>query len=356
MKYVPNGVVSTDLDVAKAAYFGGEFMLYMSFTPAILLGQVDLTGVGTGTWTPSPGAAMRAAGGDLQIVPITPVQSAVALTITLAGLDTSGVPAAVSATATFAPPARAVNQSFNFARGFAQDMVLNPRVTNSTTRAITGNVATITSPGHGYQVGQHITTTGFGLAAYNVVNVAITAVSTNTFSYAVVHADEAATADLTGVITPVGNTQLFSALTAVQVPTVVGGGINQSFRVYQLPEQADFDLIEAQMEVDFNTKDRVAKGIDAGMESDYWVKRGKAAPGDLSIGAKFKGIVDGMARYSGSKCTAMLLGKKEGQTTVDRLVFTQWVGAVKPKLPEGDGEATSESAGKFVDHLFFVAP
>ena len=78
MKYIPNAVATTDLDVAKAAYFGGEFMLYMSFTPAILLGQVDLTGPGAGTWTPSPGATMRAAGGDLQIVPITPVQSAVA--------------------------------------------------------------------------------------------------------------------------------------------------------------------------------------------------------------------------------------------------------------------------------------
>ena len=355
MKYVPNGVVSTELDIAKAAYFGGEFMLYMSFTPAILLGQVDLSATGAGTWTPSAGSAMRAAGGDLQIVPITPVQSAEAVVITLAGLDTSGVPAAVTATATFAPPARAQNQSFNFARGFAQDMVLNPRVTTATSRAIAGNVATITSPAHGYSVGQHVTLTGFGLAAYNLVNVAITAVTTNTFSFALVHADEATTPD-TGTITPVGNTQLFSSLTAVQTPTVAGGGINQSFRVYQLPEQADFELIEAQMEVDFNTKDRVAKGIDAGMESDYWVKRGKAAPGDLSIGAKFKGVVDGMARYSGSKCTAMLLGKKEGQTTVDRLVFTQWVGAVKPKLPEGDGEATSESAGKFVDHLFFVAP
>jgi hypothetical protein len=284
MKYLPSAIVDQELDIARAAYFGGEFAVYMSQRQAILLGEVALTAAGEGTWTPNAGASIPATGADLAIVPITPINSEDAVEISLTGHDTTAAtPLVVIAHAKFSPPARAGNQSFNFARGFAQDMEQ-----------------------------KH-----------------------------------------TGVGTPTG---LFGALDATQTPTIVGGGANQKFRVYILPEATDYELIQATTEIDFNTKDRPAKGIDAGMESDFWVKRGKAQPGELTIGSKFRSFTDGMARYSGQKCTCMLVGLKEGQSLVDRLVFTQWVGAIKPKLPEGDGEATQESAGKFVDHLFFIAP
>lgn len=357
MKYLPSAVINAQLDIARAAYFGGEFAVYLTQVPAVNLGQIDLSAAGTGTWTPNPGSTIQAAGSDLQIVPITPISSpGGALSITLAGLDTSGTPAAITMAASFSPPSRATNQTFNFPRGYAQDLTVNPKVTHSTQRALASNVATITSPNHGYATGQHVTTTLFGNASYNVTNVAITVVDANTFTYAATGTNESTTADTTGTITPVGTTQLVSSITAVQTPTIVNGGPLQSFRVYQLPQVADYELILATTEIDFNTKDRPAKGIDAGMESDFWVKRGKAMPGDLSIGSKYRSTTDGLQRYSGQKCTAMLVGLKEGAVLNDRLVFAQWVGAVKPKLPDGEGEATMECAGKFVDHLFFVAP
>lgn len=357
MKYLPSAIVDAELDIARAAYFGGEFGVYMTQVAAVNLGQVDLSAAGVGSWTPNQGSSIRVGGGDLQIVPITPINSSVPVQITLAGLDTSGSPAPIAMTATFAAPARAGNQSANFARGFAQDLTVIPKVTHSATYAVATNVATIvTQEAHGYISTQHVDTSGFTVTALNVSNVAITVIDPHTFTYAATHADVGTTADTGGIITPHGTTQLVSSITASQTPTIVGGGNNQSFRVYQLPAVTDYELIQATMEIDFNTKDRPAKGIDAGMESDFWVKRGKSQPGELSIGSKFRSFTDGMARYSGQKCTCMLLGLKEGQTTVDRLVFTQWVGAIKPKLPEGDGEATQESAGKFVDHLFFIAP
>jgi hypothetical protein len=354
MKYLPSAVANSQLDIARAAYFGGEFAVYMSQVPAINLGQIDLSAASAGAFTANPGSSIQTGGSDLQIVPITPINSTAALAVVLAGLDTSGTPAPITLTASFAPPSRATNQGFNFARGYAQDLTVNPKVTHSTQRALNTNVATITSPNHGYSTGLHVTTTLFGNPSYNVTNVAITVVDGNTFTYAATGTNEATTADTTGTITPVGTTQLVSSITGLT--SVTNGGPLQSLRVYQLPAQSDYELIEASTEIDFNTKDRVAKGIDAGMESDFWVKRGKAAPGELSIGSKFRSFTDGMARYSGQKCTCMLVGLKEGAVTGDRLVFTQWVGAVKPKLPDGDGEATIECAGKFVDHLFFVAP
>lgn len=151
------------------------------------------------------------------------------------------------------------------------------------------------------------------------------------------------------------NTGLVEAIDAVQTPTIVGGGINQSFRVYQLPEQSDYELIVASTDIKFNAKDRQAKGIDAGMVSDYWVKMGKSLPGELSIGSKFVGFSEGLARYSGQKCTVMLLALKEQLTATDRLVFTGWTAANKPSAPEGDGEITQTAEGKYVDHLFFIA-
>src|SRR5579872_4501265 len=106
MKYLPSAVVNAQLDIARAAYFGGEFGVYMTQVPAINLGQIDLSAANVGTWTPNPGSTINAGGSDLQIVPITPINSpGGALSITLAGLDTSGTPTAISLTASFAPPA-----------------------------------------------------------------------------------------------------------------------------------------------------------------------------------------------------------------------------------------------------------
>jgi hypothetical protein len=352
MKYLPSAITQAQLETANAAYFGGEFQVLMTQTQAQIIGEIDFSAAGVATYTANPGAVIKSGGANLQIVPITPINSDSALTVNLAGLDENT--SAIALTASFAPPARAKNQTFNLGRGFATDLVENPRVTNSTQRATASNVATITSPNHGYLTGQHVTTTGFSVSAYNVTNVAITVVDANHFTYAVTHADETTTADTGGVITPVGAGVLVTSVTGL---TSVTGGANLiKLRVYQLPELADYEIVEASTEIDFNVKDRVAKGIDAGMESDYWVKRGKAAPGELSIGSKYTGFTKGMARYSGQKCTCMLIGQKEGQVVNDQLVFTQWVGSVKPKLPDGDGEAMIECAGKFVDHLFFVAP
>jgi hypothetical protein len=147
-----------------------------------------------------------------------------------------------------------------------------------------------------------------------------------------------------------------ASITAVQTPTIVNGSTNMKFRVYQLPELADYELIGATTDINFNAKDRVAIGIDAGMERDRWVKLGKSLSGELTIGSKFIGFSEGLARYGGQKCTVMLKALMEELTTTDHLVFTSWTASNKPKAPEGEGEVTTEATGKYQDHLFFIAP
>ena len=152
------------------------------------------------------------------------------------------------------------------------------------------------------------------------------------------------------------NTGLVATLDTTQTPTIVGGAINQSFRVYQLPELADYELIDATTDIKFNAKDRAAVSIDAGLERARWVKLGKSLPGELSIGSKFKGFSEGLARYGGQFCTVMLVALKAQLTTTDNLVFTMWTGANKPNVPDGEGEVVQEASGLYQDHLFFFAP
>lgn len=275
MLYVPSAIAAADLDIAQSPYFGGEFGVYMTNVPAVLIGTIDFTAPAAALYTDNAATSMPAAT-DLQLVATTPVISAANVVVTFACLDNTGTPIAMNGVATFAPPSRAANQSSNFGRGIATDLV--PAV-----------------PGKKY-----------------------------------------------------------TAITSLT--SVTAGSANMQLALYQLPVQADYTFIGCTTEIDFNTKSRMAKGVDCGMESDAFVKRGKTQPGELSISSKLKGFMDGMARFDGAKATCMLVGLKDGQDTCDRLVFTQYVQTVKPKLPEGDGEATLAGTGKFVEHLFFVAP
>lgn len=145
--------------------------------------------------------------------------------------------------------------------------------------------------------------------------------------------------------------------TVNSLTSIVGGAANVAFDIYELPALADYTFVGCTSEIDFNDKARMPKGVDCRMESDAFIKRGKSQVGKLTLGAKFFGMGDGLARFSGDKTTAMLVGIKDGQVTGDRLVFTQWVPSCAYKLPEGDGEAMANNEeGKYNELLMFVAP
>lgn len=280
MLYVPSSVASADLDIAQSPAFGGEYAVYIANIAAVLIGTVNLTAPGVGTYTDNPATGLTLpTANDLQLVCQTYVKSAVAPVIKLAGMDDTGTPVAMDGTATFAPPARSNNQKFNFQRGIGTDLV------------------------------------------------------------------------------PAVGGKKFSAITGLAVSTpITGGGANQEFTLWSLPQQADYSLICCTTDATFNTKSRMAKGVDCGMEADAFIKRGKTQPGELSLSAKLKDMMSGLPRFDGDKCTVMLVGLKDGVVTSERWVFTQFVGNLKPSLPEGDGEVTVSMAGKFVEHFFFVAP
>jgi hypothetical protein len=278
MLYVPGQVAAADLDIAQAPYFGGEWAIYLATVAAVHIADIDLSAPTVGVLIDDPATTLPAAptGANLVVVARTPVLSAANVVITLACMDNTGTPVAMNGVATFAPPARAANQSANFQRGYATDLV----------PAVVG--------------------------------------------------------------------KKFTAITSLT--TIVGGDKNQEFSLYQLPELADYTFIGCTTDFKFNSKGRVAKGIDCGMESDKFIKRGKTQPGEASLDAKFKGFAESLARFDGQKTTLMAIGIKDGQVTTDRVVLTQFVPSVEINLPDGDGEAMQPAKGKFAEQLFFVAP
>lgn len=154
-----------------------------------------------------------------------------------------------------------------------------------------------------------------------------------------------------------GATGATKVKTITGLDSVVGGDANISFAVYLLPEAADYSLVGCTTGKKFNTKSRTPIGVDCGMETDAFIKRGKTKAGELSIDAKFRGLHDSLARFDGKKCTALLVGVKDGVVLTDRIVFTQYVPSVEVDLPDADGEAMESAAsGKFAEHLFFTAP
>ena len=144
------------------------------------------------------------------------------------------------------------------------------------------------------------------------------------------------------------------SITSLQ--SITNGNRGSLFALYQLPEAADYVLVGCTTEKKFTTKSREPVGIDDGMERDRFVKKGKTKRGTLTIDSKFGGMTDRLTRFDGARCTAMLLGIKDGQVTTDRLVFAGYIPGVDVDLPDGEGEAKENAAGGLYEEgLFFVA-
>lgn len=147
---------------------------------------------------------------------------------------------------------------------------------------------------------------------------------------------------------------LVKAITGLK--SVVNGERNVTFGLYQLPEADAYVHVGCTTEKKFTTKSRKPVGIDCGMESDRYIKRGKTGKGDLTLDSKFGGMADKLTRFDGAKTTAMLVGLKDGQVTCDRIVFVDFTPGVEVNLPDGEGEAMENAAtGKYMEALYFVA-
>jgi hypothetical protein len=146
----------------------------------------------------------------------------------------------------------------------------------------------------------------------------------------------------------------YTAITALA--SISGGQKSVEFDLFVLPALTSYVMIGCTNNPDFGLKSRTALGINCGSQTDEYVKRGMTTPGTLSMGASFKGVAAGMSRFAGSKVTAMLLGKKDGQVTGERYVFTGFVPGVSFSMGDGDAVSSETCDGKFEEVLVFSAP
>lgn len=163
MLYLPGSV--TDLETAEGPYLGGEWAVFLSAVPAVLIGTVTFTAAGAATYAANPGVSIAEGGSDLQVVATNFVNSGAAVSIELACMDSSATPVAMNATATFSPVSRAANQTFNFPRGYATDLIVATAGKQIT--SITG-LGTVTggSPNSQFQIYQLPELTDYTLIPY----------------------------------------------------------------------------------------------------------------------------------------------------------------------------------------------
>lgn len=144
--------------------------------------------------------------------------------------------------------------------------------------------------------------------------------------------------------------------TVTGISLVQSGSRNLKVALMSLPETTDFALVGCTNNSDFTTKARPSKPIPCGMDGAAFNKKGRSEPGTLKLGANLISMGDGLMRYDGVTCTAMLVGIKEDAVMGDRVVLSRYIPKVSPKLPEGDALATLEADGNYQRAAYFVAP
>jgi hypothetical protein len=130
MKYQPSAIAQVDLDISEAPYLGGEFAVYLSRVPAVLLGTVTMTASGNGvdstnvTWAESVSASIKTGGADLQLVATGELSSPNGACVVVFDVKDE-TNAARTLTFTFDTPTRLQCQDSSFPRSYAKDGVLS---------------------------------------------------------------------------------------------------------------------------------------------------------------------------------------------------------------------------------------
>lgn len=190
-------------------------------------------------------------------------------------------------------------------------------------------------------------------------------------------ADTITFAGLTGSFSPVGwasnqtfNFQVgrgveltgtFVNPTSSSVPTLSltpGAGMlrGSQFNIVELPSYSDFVLAGCTTERSVTVPSRASKNIACGMEASEWTTPGMTSQGELEITGLNQGPDDGLLRFAGVKCQAMLVGLREERLETFRAICTDWTGTARTPYPTGDSESTVTLSGAFSRYIVFPAP
>ncbi len=121
MLYKPAAVAANNRPVAQMPALAGHFELYISSEACEKVGNFEYTATATGTYEGLGGVDFSAVPTDLQVVVEGFLEAAAPVVVNVIGTNASDE--ALTGTATFTPPAYARNQTPNFPKGAAVDVV-----------------------------------------------------------------------------------------------------------------------------------------------------------------------------------------------------------------------------------------
>jgi hypothetical protein len=165
---------------------------------------------------------------------------------------------------------------------------------------------------------------------------------------------------------PVGRavelTGTYAAPTSSSVPTLAHASTSthmlagSQFALIQMPALSDFVLAGCTTERRVKVPVRGTKNIACGMNEAEWTTPGMTRVGELEISGLNQGYDDGLLRFAGVKCQAMLVRNRESRLITERAICTDWTGECETPFPTGDSEATVSLRGQFSKFVVLPAP
>lgn len=150
----------------------------------------------------------------------------------------------------------------------------------------------------------------------------------------------------------------YEAPVASSVPVVTSGTLKQGskFALIELPTLTAFALAGCTNNRAIKVPTRNTKSIPCGMNKAEWTTPGMTQEGSLEVTGLQVGVDDGLSRYRGTKCQAMLVTVREGRLITQRDFCLDWTGEADENYPEGDSEATVVLRGMYSKIVVLPAP
>ena len=140
-------------------------------------------------------------------------------------------------------------------------------------------------------------------------------------------------------------------------PTVTDDMLAGSkFALLELPPLSAFQLAGCTNDRRVKLPARGTKTIPCGLNSAEWTTPGRTTVGELEVTGLNQGADDGLLRYIGLKCQAMLVTQREGRLITQRDFCTDWTPEADVNYPEGDGESTVSLRGMYSRIAVLPAP
>jgi hypothetical protein len=336
----PAAVAADDYDIAQGPALGAERDVYLTTKPSRFLGILTFKANANASGSNGSYERVNSPSGTDPILAfvMTELKADVAAVVQWNGL-----------TGTFTPVAYSRELGFDFPATRGVELV------GTEANEGVGSV-TITTAGSGYTSAPTVTFTGgagtgaAGTAVIQggaVIGVTITDPGSGYTSAPVVGftggggTSAAATASLESwVVAP--------RVTNVKRGTKIG--------FVQVPAYTNFTKVGLTTAKDITVPSRTAKVIGSGMDSSRHVKPGKTSEGSLRISARETGSDEGLNRYAGLKCQAMVELMKEEAIVTTRQFCTCFVPPLRNTNGDQDEASSNESEGFFQHMITLLAP